>query len=259
MSQTVYNYDPRTRIYTGASQADESPLEPGVFLIPAHATSQPPPGWIKAEGAAIPHDAYAALMAGKLARYDADKGEWECIDDVRGTWYSADGQPVDVRDLEADVSQLTREAPPDVPEGKLLSRNVVAALWELIDDVRGTWYDADGRAVQIDDLDADVSALTREAPPDATYKLVNGKWEQCPDRVAAAKKAATDAEVAAGMAEANLKIAVLQDAVDLELATPEEEAALKSWRRYRVLLSRLQSDAKYPDVKLPQRPDGGTA
>ena len=59
------------------------------------------------------------------------------------------------------------------------------------------------------------------------------------------------------MAEANLRISVLQDAVDLEMATAEEEAALKSWRRYRVLLSRAQSDAKYPDVKLPQRPDGG--
>ena len=258
MSQTVYNYDHRTRIYTGASQADESPLEPGVFLIPAHATSQPPPGWIKAEGAAIPHDAYAALMAGKLELFTS-AGEWECIDDVRGVWYDTDGQPVKVSDLDADVSQLTREAPPDVPEGKLLSRNVVAALWELIDDVRGTWYDADGRAVQIDDLDADVGALTREAPPDATHKLVNGKWEQCPDKVAAAKKAAMDAEVAAGMAEANRQIAVLQDAVDLDMATPEEEAALKAWKKYRVLLSRAKSDAKYPNVTLPQRPDGGTA
>ena len=202
MNPTVYNYDPRTRIYTVASRADESPLEPGVLLIPAHATSQPPPGWIKAEGAAIPHDAYAALMAGKLERFTS-AGEWECIDDVRGTW-----------------------------------------------------YDADGQRVHIDDLDADVSALTREALPDATYKLVNGKWEQCPDKVAAAKKAAMDAEVSAGMAEANRQIAVLQDAVDLDMATPEEEAALKAWKKYRVLLSRLQSNAKYPDVKLPHRPDG---
>lgn len=243
MSQTVYNYDPRTRIYTGASQADESPLEPGVYLIPAHATTIELP----------------TVAEGKVARWRVDDRMWEVIPDVRGTWYDTDGQPVEASALDADVSQLTREAPPDVPEGKLLSRNVVAALWELIDDVRGTWYDADGRAVQIDDLDADVFGLTREAPPDATYKLVNGKWEQCPDKVAAAKKADMDAEVAAGMAEANLKIAVLQDAVDLDMATPEEEAALKNWRRYRVLLSRAQSDAKYPNVTLPQRPDGGTA
>ena len=101
--------------------------------------------------------------------------------------------------------------------------------------------------------------VLQDPPPDATYKLVNGKWEQCPDKAAAAKKAEMDMAVAAGMAAANQHIAVLQDAVDLEMATAEEEAALKSWRRYRVLLSRLQSDAKYPDVKLPQRPDGGAA
>ena len=190
MSQTIYNYDPITRIFTGEAQADESPLEPGVYLIPAHATT---------------------------------------------------------------------DAVPQTPEGKLARRLLDNSGWELIDDVRGTWYDADGQPVEVSALDADVSQLTREAPPDATYKLVNGKFEQCPDKVAAAKKAAMDAEVAAGMAAANQHIAVLQDAVDLEMATAEEEAALKSWRRYRVLLSRLQADAKYPDVKLPQRPDGGIA
>ena len=162
------------------------------------------------------------------------------------------GQPAEL----SDPPQSAPDAPPAVPEGKLARRLLDGSGWELVPDVRGTWYDADGQAVQIDDLDADVGALTREAPPDATYKLVNGKWEQCPDKAAAAKKAEMDMAVAAGMAAANQHIAVLQDAVDLEMATAEEEAALKSWRRYRVLLSRLQSDAKYPDVKLPQRPDG---
>ena len=188
MSQTIYNYDPITRIFTGASEADESPLEPGVYLIPAHATTIEPP----------------AVADGKVARYRPD-----------------------------DV------------------------MWELVPDIRGTWYDADGQAVQIDDLDADVSALTRTPPPDATYILINGGWKQCPDKVAAAKKAEMDMAVAAGMAAANQRIAVLQDAVDLEMATAEEEAALKSWRRYRVLLSRAQSDANYPNVSLPEQPDGG--
>lgn len=165
------------------------------------------------------------------------------------------GQPAEL----SDPPQSAPDAPPDAPEGKLARRLLDGSGWELVPDVRGTWYGADGQAVQIDDLDADVSGMTREAPPDATHKLVNGKWQQCPDKVAAAKKAAMDAEVAAGMAEANRQIAVLQDAVDLDMATPEEEAALKAWKKYRVLLSRAQSDAKYPDVTLPQRPDGGTA
>lgn len=38
----VYNYHPDTLIYVGESEADESPLEPGVFLIPAHATDIKP-------------------------------------------------------------------------------------------------------------------------------------------------------------------------------------------------------------------------
>ena len=186
MNKTIYNYDPVTHLYTGASAADESPLEPGAYLMPAHATITQPP----------------AIPAGKRARYNTDN-----------------------------------------------------RAWEVVDDIRGAWYDADGREVKIDDLGADVSALTRTAPPDATYTLVNGKWAQDPEKAAAAKKAKTDIEVYEGFAEADQRIAVLQDALDLEMATPEEETQLKAWKKYRVLLTRAHADARYPDVTLPRRPD----
>lgn len=39
----VYNYHHVTRAYLGESEADESPLEPGVWLIPADATDVSPP------------------------------------------------------------------------------------------------------------------------------------------------------------------------------------------------------------------------
>lgn len=39
----VYNYDEHTFEYVNASIADESPLEPGVYHIPAHATDIAPP------------------------------------------------------------------------------------------------------------------------------------------------------------------------------------------------------------------------
>jgi hypothetical protein len=39
----IFHYHPDTGIYLGQGKADESPLEPGVWLIPAHATEQGPP------------------------------------------------------------------------------------------------------------------------------------------------------------------------------------------------------------------------
>jgi hypothetical protein len=38
----IYNYHPISKEYTGESIADESPLEEGVYLIPAYATDIPP-------------------------------------------------------------------------------------------------------------------------------------------------------------------------------------------------------------------------
>jgi hypothetical protein len=39
----IYHYHPQTSIYLGTNTAEESPLEPGKYLIPAHATTLMPP------------------------------------------------------------------------------------------------------------------------------------------------------------------------------------------------------------------------
>ena len=41
-TKTVYQYDP-AGLYMGETEADESPLEPGVFLLPARCTFVAPP------------------------------------------------------------------------------------------------------------------------------------------------------------------------------------------------------------------------
>lgn len=65
--------------------------------------------------------------------------------------------------------------------------------------------------------------------------------------------AEAEAKKQALIAEAATAIAPLQDAVDLDMATPEEESALKEWKIYRVLLSRVDTSTA-PDITWPVRP-----
>ncbi|MBS9423841.1 tail fiber assembly protein [Photorhabdus caribbeanensis] len=50
---------------------------------------------------------------------------------------------------------------------------------------------------------------------------------------------------------ANESIVLLQDAVDLDIATEAEKAALLEWRKYRIVLNRvnisLASDIEWPE------------
>nr|ELR5143313.1 tail fiber assembly protein [Providencia stuartii] len=56
------------------------------------------------------------------------------------------------------------------------------------------------------------------------------------------------------LAEANSAIAPLQDAVDLGMATESETAALQEWKKYRVLLNRVDTSTA-PDIDWPQKPE----
>ncbi len=56
------------------------------------------------------------------------------------------------------------------------------------------------------------------------------------------------------MDAASDRISVLQDAVDLDMATDAETAALRLWKKYRVLLSRVDANTS-DDVVWPEAPD----
>ncbi|PAV02636.1 phage tail protein [Arsenophonus sp. ENCA] len=55
------------------------------------------------------------------------------------------------------------------------------------------------------------------------------------------------------MDEATRAMAPLQDAVDLDMATDAEKVALLAWKKYRVLLNRLDI-SKAPDIAWPEAP-----
>lgn len=55
------------------------------------------------------------------------------------------------------------------------------------------------------------------------------------------------------MSEATAAISPLNDAVDFGMATPEEDLTLKKWRKYRVLLNRVDTSTA-PDIIWPEKP-----
>ena len=88
------------------------------------------------------------------------------------------------------------------------------------------------------------------------YSYKDGKFSAPP---------ATSEEDLAAMAQATKNsymdvatraIAPLQDAVDLGMATEAEEAALLEWKKYRVLLNRVEQQEGYPSsVEWPAMPE----
>lgn len=63
---------------------------------------------------------------------------------------------------------------------------------------------------------------------------------------------------AAAMDEAGQVMAPLQDAVDVGMATDAEAALLTEWKKYRVLLNRVDVSAA-PDITWPAAPGGSSA
>ena len=96
MGQIAYHYDPKTREYLNQSAADESPLEAGTFLYPAHSTPKKPP---------VTGDHEAAV-------FDPALDTWSVMPDLRGqVVYDQAGERVSVMDLGPLPPNLSATAP----------------------------------------------------------------------------------------------------------------------------------------------------
>ncbi len=56
------------------------------------------------------------------------------------------------------------------------------------------------------------------------------------------------------MSEGSQTISILQDAVDLGMATDDEKTQLTAWKKYRVLLNRVDT-SRAPDITWPSKPE----
>ena len=93
---TVYAYDSNTKELLGTTQAQESPLEKGIVLMPANSTATEPP----------------ALGENQAAVWNGSG--WDVVADLRGTVY-----------YDADGKEYTQNQLGNLPEWALLEKPVI--------------------------------------------------------------------------------------------------------------------------------------
>lgn len=98
----------------------------------------------------------------------------------------------------------------------------------------------------------DITNLDQEPAYGWTAEQANGEWVFAPPAIPepsiAELKSTALQQRDALLSEAAIRIAPLQDAIDLDEATDAEAASLKTWKQYRVLLSRIEKQSGYPKV-----------
>ena len=146
------------------------------------------------------------------------------------------------------------DAPPEKEDGKAIVRH--ADGWMLVDDHRGqVAYNKQTRQqvsiTQLGEVPLDLTLLQPGSPFDS-WSEAAGDWVKDVTAEQAYQQQQAGAQRNALMAEANQQIAILGDAVELGMATPDEQAAYTAWRQYRVQLSRL--DLGQQPIEWPAKP-----
>lgn len=127
--------------------------------------------------------------------------------------------------------------------------------WSQIADHRGTKvFDIitaqESETNELGDLPDGVTTIA----PGVDFPVWNGKkWVTDKQAKKEYDIAVAEAQKRYLISEATAEIDPLQDAVDLGMATPEEEALLKEWKKYRVLLNRIDTSLA-PDITWPVKP-----
>ncbi|ENZ1851210.1 TPA: tail fiber assembly protein [Salmonella enterica] len=147
-------------------------------------------------------------------------------------------------------ANCTDIAPPDIPSSHIAVFDAETQTWSLQEDHRGeTVYDTTtGNQIYISapgPLPENVTSVS----PDDEYQKWDGKtWVKDEAAEKAAQLREAEETKKRLLQTASEKIAPLQDAVDLEIATDDEKALLDKWKKYRVLVNRVDTiNPDWPD------------
>jgi phage terminase large subunit GpA-like protein len=152
-------------------------------------------------------------------------------------------------------AHCTTVSPPAAKRGFVAIFDDAEQAWSEHEDHRGTVvYDvATGQEIYITEPGPLPPGTTGIAPGGAFEKWDGSAWikDEMAERQALVESA--ENQKAEMLKVANDTIAPLQDAVELDMATDEEIALLGEMKKYRVLLSRVDT-SNAPDIAWPVEP-----
>ncbi|WPU24073.1 tail fiber assembly protein [Cedecea neteri] len=152
--------------------------------------------------------------------------------------------------LPANSTDIT---PPEMVAGKVAVFNFKKSSWSQMEDHRGkTVYDTrTGNANSVTEI-GPLPENSTSLAPDGAYQKWNGNvWVK--DNLAEKADQINTAESTKVllMRRATESIELIQDAVDLDMATDAEKARLPELKKYRLLLSRVDTSTA-PDIEWPE-------
>ncbi|MDC9607394.1 tail fiber assembly protein [Xenorhabdus griffiniae] len=148
------------------------------------------------------------------------------------------------------------DAPGDHKQGYAICRTADLSAWEYVADHRGeTVYSIETGAAQVITALGDYPSKTAPEAPTTPFDKWNGKW-WVTDIQAQRQHEQQQAESRKRhlMTQAANAIAPLQYAVDLQMATDTEQSKLTEWKRYCVLLNRVDCSTA-PNIDWPKAPE----
>ena len=158
-----------------------------------------------------------------------------------------------------DVS-VSAGAYTDAPElptktGFAIVRSEDGSKWEIVADYRGkTAYNTETRQPVEVDFIGDLPETLTLLEPKTEFDAWNGKkWVTDTEAQKAALIAQAEQEKSQRLDEVNNMLTYLQDSIDTGLATDEETTALQAWKKYRVLLNRVDTSLA-PNIEWPEKP-----
>ncbi|ENN8376335.1 tail fiber assembly protein [Providencia rettgeri] len=147
----------------------------------------------------------------------------------------------------------TNIAPPDTRKNEAAIFD--GKKWHICGDFRNEIYyeKATGLKIVINKLGVIDADLTPSSPKAEDDIWDGSQWIPCPLPTKAQHIDEAKKKKQAFIVEANAVIALLQDAVELRMATDEEVTQLNAWKQYRVLLNRVDASTA-PNIDWPQKP-----